>query len=240
MLPIEVVYEDNNVLVINKPAGLLVHQTHESKEATLVDWLLKRYPDIGEVGEEQTLANGVRIKRPGIVHRLDKDTSGVMVIAKNQQAYDFLKSQFQNRKVRKTYRALVYGNVRDSEGVIDTPISKSQKDFRAFTTARGRGEEREAETEYKVLERFRGYTFLEVRPRTGRTHQIRVHLRSVNHAVVCDALYAKGRECPGGIGRQALHAYTLELAMPFDETIVRLEAELPEDFAASLAHLRAL
>ncbi len=164
-----------------------------------------------------------------LAHRLDKDTSGVLILAKSEKALEFLRTQFKERTIKKKYLALVYGNVKEKEGRIETPIGKSKSDFRQkLASHTARGKLREAVTEYKVLKRFEDYTYLEVTPKTGRTHQIRVHLKSIGHPIVCDKLYAPGRACPVGLGRQALHAESIELELPKGGRI-KLEADLPED-----------
>ncbi|MBI2046372.1 MAG: RluA family pseudouridine synthase [Parcubacteria group bacterium] len=248
---ISVIYEDKDIIAINKPAGLVVHPDGRSTDRTLVDWILEKYPEIKNVGEPLVLTSGETIFRPGIVHRLDKDTSGVLVIAKTNEAFLFLKKQFQSREIKKTYRAIVYGSMKKDEGVIEKSIGKSRSDFRKWSAEYGaRGVLREATTEYKVL--ARGHlgakppsdfpvTYLEVCPKTGRTHQIRVHLKSIGYPVLCDSLYATGKPClpreKGGIGRLALHAYSLELAIP-SGACLNLKAPLPDDFCAVLAMLQ--
>lgn len=246
----ERIYEDQYFVAINKPSGLVVHPDGRSAGQTLVDWILKEYPDMKNVGEPLVLSSGKTIFRPGIVHRLDKDTSGILVIAKTNQAFAFLKKQFQSREIKKTYRAIVYGTMKNDSGIIEKPIGKSRSDFRKWSAEYGaRGVLREAVTEYKVLARgaIQGglgakppsnfpVTYLEVYPKTGRTHQIRVHLKAIGHPVLCDALYAKGKPCPAGLGRLALHAQSLVLMTP-DGTPLKLEAPLPHDFLSVLETL---
>lgn len=227
-----ILYEDSDVLVINKPAGLIVHADGRTKEPTLAEWLVARYPAIQDVGESV---------RAGIVHRLDRDTSGVMVVAKNQKAFEELKKQFQERKVEKIYHAFVYGGVKQDEGVINRPIARQRRTGALWSATRGRrGKEREAVTEYRVLKRLPAeeaggddVSLLELRPLTGRTHQLRVHLKAINYPVVCDKLYAPRRECLLGFSRLALHARSLSLALPNDKNI-KIEAPYPEDFEKAL------
>src|SRR3989338_5433273 len=222
---IQILYEDNDVLVINKPAGLIVHADGRTNEPTLVDWVLGKYPEIKMVGDAA---------RPGIVHRLDRDTSGALVIAKNQKAYDFLREQFQSRKVEKIYHAFVYGRVKNDEGVIDRPIARSKRGGALWSATRGKkGKERDAVTEYKVLKRGDGYSLIELRPLTGRTHQLRVHLKAINYPVVCDKLYAPKKECLLGFNRLALHARSLTLALPNGKNI-KIEVPYPNDFENAL------
>jgi len=168
------------------------------------------------------------------VHRLDKDTSGVLLLAKNQKAHQFLKEQFQNRTIKKTYVAIVSGWMKDDRGVINKPIGRSPSDFRRWLCGRGaRGELREAITEYKVLKRFidkkEKYTYIEVKPKTGRTHQIRVHMKFLNHPVVCDSLYNPSGTCPKEISRMALHAKSIEFNTLKGETI-KIESPIPLQF----------
>jgi 23S rRNA pseudouridine1911/1915/1917 synthase len=246
---IHIIYEDDFLLAVNKPSGLIIHSDGKNTDKTLVDWILEKYPKIKNVGEPWILSNGETIYRPGIVHRLDKDTSGVLVIAKTDEAFVFLKKQFQSREIKKTYHAIVYGSMKKDTGIIDKPIGRSRSDFRKWSAEYGaRGVLRDAITEYKVLARgnlkhvsevskIESFTYLEVYPKTGRTHQIRVHLKAIGYPVLCDALYAKGKPClsreDGGIGRLALHASTLELAIP-SGTNLKLEASPPDDFCAIL------
>jgi len=236
MLEPKIIYEDKNQLVISKPAGLLVHRALQTKGGVscLTDWLVEKYPKIKKVGDEPIL-------RPGIVHRLDRETSGVLIVAKTQGAFDFLKKQFQEREVKKTYVALVFGNIKKDEGVIDLFIGKSKKDFRKFITGdRARGTLREAITEYKVLERFKGYTLVEVFPKTGRTHQIRVHMKAIGHPIVGDSLYApKNAKHPLDLTRHFLHARSLEMVL-FEGGKIKIEADLPSDLSQALAKLEDL
>lgn len=246
-MDIEKIYEDDNVLVINKPSGLSIHPDGRTEQSTVADWVMENYPELKEVGEPFLDSEGNKIYRPGIVHRLDKDTSGVLIIAKNQDSYEFLKEQFQNQKASKVYTALVYGNCVGTEGIIDQPIGKSKKDFRLRSAAtNAKGKLRDAVTEWKLKERFMGkgadktdLTLLEVRPKTGRTHQIRVHMQQYSHPIVGDKLYAPGKPCPRGLKRQALHASILEVKIP-EKGKMTFEAPLAEDLAKTLEHLRAM
>lgn len=263
-MKIKILYEDSNILAIDKPSGISVHGDGRSKEKTIADWIIKNYPKMKNVGESEVYENKnikTEIKKPGIVHRLDRDTSGVLLLAKNQKAYELLKSQFQNREVRKIYNAIVSGSVKNERGIINKPIGRSPKDFRRYLAGRGaRGEMREAVTEYRVLKRFeaepceissrlslprvRGvshtdkkfhkappskFSFLEIRPKTGRTHQIRVHMKYINHPVVCDSLYNPDNPCPKGITRMALHAKSIEFKNTKGD-VVKVESSLPKEF----------
>ncbi len=235
-MKIKVLYEDSNILAIDKPSGISVHGDGRSKDKTVADWVLKNYPKIKNVGEPQFFEDkGVKIeiKKPGIVHRLDRETSGILLIAKNKKAYEFLKSQFMNREIKKTYNAIVSGWVKNDRGTINKPIGRSPKDFRRHLAGRGaRGEMREAITEYKVLKRFEApqkFTYLEISPKTGRTHQIRVHMKYLNHPVVSDSLYNPDGPYPKGITRLALHAKSIEFKDLKGKSI-KVQSSLPKEF----------
>lgn len=229
-----IIYEDEALLVINKPAGLVVHGDGRTQEDTVADWVLTQYPAIKTVGESWVNQAGETIYRPGIVHRLDRDTSGVMVIAKTQEAFDSLKEQFQEHTIKKTYRALTYGAFKEMAGDIDRPIGKSKNDFRKWSAQPGsRGLKREAHTAWKCISELQEgaekYTYLELQPTTGRTHQLRVHLKAIHHPIVCDKLYAPKRECALGFNRLALHAHSITVRTLQGEEKTFL-APLPEDF----------
>ena len=246
----EILIEKADFLIINKPAGLVVHSDGRTKEATLCDWLVEKYPNIRGVGEPLTLSDGREIDRPGIVHRLDRETTGAMVVALTQEMFGHLKKQFQNHEVKKIYHAFVYGSVKEERGVIDRPIGKSKSDFRQWSAQRGaRGEMRPAVTNFKVLERGEAevpegskdrtthgcerYTFIEAEPKTGRTHQIRVHMKAINHPLVADSLYAQGKPAILGFTRTALHARSLSFTDLSGERI-SAEAPYPDDFVEAL------
>jgi 23S rRNA pseudouridine1911/1915/1917 synthase len=240
----EILYEDDDVLVINKPAGLIVHSDGRTEESSVAEWVLAKYPSMKDVGEPWTSPQGQVVPRPGIMHRLDRGTSGVMILAKTQEAYAFLKAQFHERLAEKTYRALVYGHPARERGVIEAEIVRIRSIPPRWGVARA-GEskrERAAITEWRVLARGTDpetgekVSELEARPKTGRTHQIRVHLKYLNHPVLCDPLYAKGRPCLLGFSRPALHALSLSVTLPSGERRT-FEAPLPTDFTAALARL---
>lgn len=242
---IPILYEDDEVIAINKPAGLVVHPDGRTKEKTLVEWVCEHYPSIaaGEVGESIVLTGGGEIQKPGIVHRIDRDTSGVLLIAKTRASFENLKAQFQARTIKKNYRAIVYGHFKEPQGIIERPIGRSASDFRKWSAEYGaRGELREATTEYHVLgqgnvilphkgkkEESLNLSYLDVSPRTGRTHQIRVHLKAVGHPIICDKLYAQKMPCVLGFHRMALHAFSVSFRNLQGE-IKRVEAPLPDDF----------
>lgn len=243
--PLKVLYNNHGLLIIDKPAGMVVHPGAGFKGETLASALLYHFSakggspeggkDIALVGEEH---------RPGIVHRLDKETSGVILVAKTSEMYEHLKNAFAERKVKKEYLALVLGRVEKAGGVIQTPIGKSKKDFRKQTTVDPQ-DPKEAITEYKVLEYLTplqsdssagsikgsgvdNYTLLLVKLHTGRTHQIRVHFASMGHPLIGDSLYG-GKKCRiEGLNRQFLHAKRIEVQLP-DNTWIEAESELPKD-----------
>jgi 23S rRNA pseudouridine1911/1915/1917 synthase len=234
-----ILYEDNDILAVNKPAGLVVHSDGKTNEPNLVDWLLLKYPEIKNVGEPGRNAKGEEVLRSGIVHRLDRDTSGVMLVTKTQKAFEHLKSQFQNHQIQKTYHAFLIGELKNESAIIDRPIGRSSRDFRMWSAQRGaRGELREALTEYKVLSRKDGYTFVEVSPKTGRTHQIRVHFKAINYPLVGDPLYAPTKENKLGFDRTALHSYQVSFRGLDGETHTVL-APYPEDFSRAVALLQS-
>lgn len=233
-----IIYEDEAMLILNKPAGLVVHSDGRTKEETLTDWLIAKYPNIQNVGEPWETEKGETILRPGIVHRLDRETSGVMVVAKTQESFETLKEQFKERAIKKTYRAFAYDAFKEIEGEIDRPIGKSKTDFRKWSAQPGsRGVQREAHTEWEVLqsieEKGETYTYLNLAPTTGRTHQLRVHLKAIHHSIVCDKLYAPKRDCALGFTRLALHAHTITILT--EQGPQTFEAPLPEDFDRALA-----
>lgn len=232
----KILYEDKDILAIDKQAGISVHGDGRNYVETLADLILKEYPEMKNVGEPMEIeVNGEmkKIYRPGIVHRLDKDTSGVLLLARNQNAYEFLKKQFQNREIKKTYITLVSGYMKNDTGTIDASIGRSPSDPRKRIASRGKsGKLRDAVTEYKVLERIEidgeKYTWVEVYPKTGRTHQIRVHMKFLNHPVVCDKLYSPDKIYPKYISRLALHAKSIEFKNLAGENL-KIEAPIPED-----------
>ncbi len=229
-LPLTVVYEDADVLVIDKPPGLVVHPAPGHPADTLANALLARYPGL-QIGGAL---------RPGIVHRLDKDTSGLMVVAKNDRAMVSLVDQMKRRTVRKEYLALARGDVGPAVGVIEAPIGRHPRDRQRMAVVAGG---REARTHFRVLERFGRYTLVEARLETGRTHQIRVHFASVGHPLAGDPIYGRHSGGAGqdelGLTRQFLHAHRLGFALPSSGREVVFESPLPEDLGAALDRVRA-
>jgi 23S rRNA pseudouridine1911/1915/1917 synthase len=222
---IAILYEDADVLVINKPAGLVVHDDGVTVEPTVVEWFLHRAPEAHGVGETLRDKAGQLLERSGVVHRLDRDTSGVLLLAKTATAHAHLKQQFQERTVRKEYRAFVYGRLNDRWGTINRPIGRSAKDHRRWSAERGaKGQLREAITDFERIGmgEFAGesFSYVLLRPKTGRTHQLRCHLRAIDRPIVGDQLYAAHKVETSnnlGLNRLALHAYTLELTLPNGE-----------------------
>ncbi|XKT74593.1 MAG: RluA family pseudouridine synthase [Patescibacteria group bacterium UBA2163] len=227
---VSIIFEDEDVCVVAKPSGMTTHKDGKRDEYTLADWFVEHYPDAQGVGEPLTLTNGTVIDRPGIVHRLDKGTSGVLVLARNQEAFTHLKAQFQDRLVEKEYRAFVWGRMKDDSGVIDKPIGRSRGDFRKRSAEFGaKPPLRDAETRYAVIARGNEHTYLTLTPKTGRMHQLRVHLKAVGNPIVCDGLYAPKKKSALGFERLALHASAITLTLPSgpQETFT---APLPKDF----------
>ena len=235
---IKILYEDEDFMVIDKPFDTVVHPSEHRKEGFFVtSWINEKYPEIKNVGESIKLKSGEEILRPGIVHRLDRDTSGVLLVAKTDETFDYLKSLFKNKKVKKTYLAFVYGSVQKEKDRINRPIGKSAKDFRLWSAQRGaKGKIREAITEYQVVGRNKDVSFLKIFPLTGRTHQIRVHFKAINHPIVSDSLYAPKRESVLGFKRTALHASSIEFKNLKGEKLL-IKAPLPNDFVSALDSL---
>ena len=231
---IEIIYEDDDVIVINKPAGVLSQNAESSKSPSVSDFLVKHYPKIKKVGEDE--------QRYGTVHRLDKDTSGVMIVAKNNQTFEFLKDQFKNRKTQKVYLALVYGKVNPPEGVIDLKIGRSKTNPNMQTVIDTKKKEniksREARTVYKTIKNFKDYSLLEVSPKTGRMHQIRVHLKAIGYPVVGDKKYffKKYKNENLELNRQFLHASELRIKL-LDGKDKIFKAELAGDLRNHIAKL---
>ena len=221
----EILFENNDVVVINKPIGLIVHADGHSEDKTVVDWFTDHYSDSKGVGEPGFSPQGEELDRSGIVHRLDRDTSGMMILAKNQSAFLHLKTQFQDRLVKKEYRALVYGPVREKWGTIDKPIGRSPSDHRKrLAGSNAKGTLREAVTDWECIGTGRygdeHFSYLKLLPKTGRTHQLRVHLKSISRSIVGDTLYAESemsRSNNLGLERLALHAHKLQLILPDGE-----------------------
>ncbi len=241
---IKIIYEDNNVIVLDKPAGVLAQKAASSQSPAVSDFLVKHFPEIKKVGEEE--------QRFGIVHRLDKDTSGVMIVAKNNQSFEFLKNQFKNRLTEKTYMALVHGKVKPANGIINLKIGRSKTNPQmqivinsrksahgeSATGGKGNIKSREAVTFYKTIKEFENYTLLEVSPKTGRMHQIRVHLKALGFPIMGDKKYffKKYRDLEPKPERQFLHAGSLKITLP-NGAKTNFKSELPEDLKNFLAQV---
>ena len=229
----KILFEDENIVALNKPAGLIVHPDGKNDEPAVIDFLINKFPKIIGVGEPMVLSSGDEIQRPGIVHRIDRDTSGVLLVAKTTEGYFHLKEQFLERKIRKTYHTFVYGSLKAERGIISKPIGRSSGGVRRWAVSGIRGEVREAITKYKVIKETPEASFLEVWPLTGRTHQIRVHLKSIHHAIVCDGLYAPQGKPMLGFDRLALHASRI-VFKDLKGKEVEVVATFPEDFVRAI------
>ena len=224
-IPIEIVYEDDDIIVVNKPKGMVVHPANGNLDNTLVNAIMAICKDsLSGIGGEI---------RPGIVHRLDKDTSGLLIVAKNDKAHIDLSEQIKNHEVKKTYIALVRGIVKENEATINMPIGRSPKDRKKMAVVK---DAKEAITHFKVLKRYGKYTLLEVNIETGRTHQIRVHLSEIGYPIVGDVVYSNGKNEWGIVG-QCLHAKSLDFIHPITKEKMHLEADLPEYFQKVLKDL---
>ncbi len=236
---IDVLYENDDFLVINKPSGIMVHSDGKKDIPVLTDWILEKYPEIKEVGEPM-LVDGKTIYRPGIVHRLDEQTSGVLIIAKNQKTFSFLKKKFQDREIKKEYHAFVWENFKDEVGVIDAPIGRNKNDFRKWQAGRGiRGEQRDAITHFQLIQNFtdendQKFAFIKLFPLTGRTHQLRVHMAYLQRPIVSDSLYASSKDRALDFDRVALHAFSIRFKDLKGNEIV-VEAPYQLDFKSAIA-----
>ena len=221
-IPVTILYSDDDILVIDKPPGLSVHPAPGHPRGTLVNALLDHYPDLQEIGDQL---------RPGIVHRLDADTSGVIVVARTERAYRDLSAQFKEHSTTKVYQALVLGHAEPAEGIIEAPLARDTRNRKRMAITE---EGRQATTRYRTLEHYDGYTLLEVVPRTGRTHQVRVHLSSIGYPVAGDRLYG-GRTAL--LQRQFLHATKLGVRLPSSGAYTEFASPLPTDLEQALASL---
>ena len=221
---LDIVYEDSDVLVVNKPQGLIVHPTLTTKEKTLVNGLMYQVHDLSGI-------NGVN--RPGIVHRIDKDTSGLLMVAKNDLAHNSLVTQLMNKTTKRVYIALVYGIIQENKGRINAPIGRDKLDRKKMAVVEGG---KPAITNFTVLERFDGYTLVECRLETGRTHQIRVHMKYIGHPLVGDPLYGPKKTI--GTTGQYLHAKIIGFNHPRTNEYLEFDSELPDNFKEILEKLR--
>lgn len=219
-IPIEILYEDKDVIVVNKPKGMVVHPAAGHYSKTLVNALMYH------CGEELSGINGVL--RPGIVHRIDMDTTGSLIVCKNDKAHNAIAAQLKEHSTNRRYHAICYGVLKEDQGTINGPIGRHPTDRKKMAVNERNG--KEAVTHYKVLQRFAGYTYVECRLETGRTHQIRVHMASIGHPLLGDELYAPGRKCPFKLQGQTLHAKTIGFKHPSTEEYIEVDAPLPEYF----------
>lgn len=225
-IPVEILYEDKDIIVVNKPKGMVVHPANGNLDGTLVNAVMAICKDsLSGIGGEI---------RPGIVHRLDKDTSGAIIVAKNDKAHINLSEQIKNHQVEKTYIALVKGFVKENEATINMPIGRSTKDRKKMAVNKNG---KNAVTHFKVIERFRNYTLLEVKIETGRTHQIRVHLSEIGYPIVGDTVYSNGKN-EWNIDGQCLHAKSLKFKHPITGKEMFIEAPLPEYFKNVILELK--
>ena len=244
-IPLDILFEDEHIVVVNKPPGLVVHPAPGHFSGTLVNGLLYHCPDLGGIGGEL---------RPGIVHRLDKDTSGTLVVAKNDAAHAHLSRQFKSRQVQKKYLAVVHGNVKSPTGSVKLPIGRHPVDRKRMSSVSPRG--RSAQTDWTVKERFHGFTLLELNLKTGRTHQIRVHCHAIHHPIVGDKVY-RPRKLEKTIGRgdqqsdqilsllktvhrQMLHAWSLSFTHPYTKEVVFYKSPLPADMVEIIQRFREI
>ncbi len=239
---LNIVYEDENIIVVNKPAGINIHPDDFHKNDSLIQRVAQKFPEIKKVGDDS--------KRPGVVHRLDRDTSGLLIIAKNQESFEYFKKQFKEKKIKKTYIALLCGKLGkmiNEKGIIDLPIARSAKNpLLRVAYGKTRGELKKAETEYKIIGYFKLknskatnenqqneiFTLVEAYPKTGRTHQIRAHFKALGHPLIGDKLYAPSNKLDA-LNRHFLHAFSLEFNLP-NGSRIKLETDLPDDLKTIL------
>ena len=221
-IPLDVVYEDDDVIVVNKPSGLVVHPAPGHPDGTLVNALLYHCGD--------SLSGVGGALRPGIVHRIDRDTSGLIIAAKNDYAHQFLSAQLADHTLARTYECIVVGNLREDSGTVDAPIARDSRDRKRMAVVPGG---RRAVTHWEVLTRCPGYTHVRCRLETGRTHQIRVHMAYLGHPILGDTVYGAKKDVPGLTG-QCLHAVGLQFIHPRTKELISLSCPLPEEFTAML------
>lgn len=228
-LPLDVLYEDSDVILVNKPKGMVVHPAAGHYTGTLVNALMYHCRD------DLSGINGVL--RPGIVHRIDMDTTGVLIACKNDMAHNHIAEQLKAHSITRRYYALVHGVIKEDEGTVDAPIGRHPIDRKKMAIERKNG--KEAVTHYKVLQRYKGYTLIECRLETGRTHQIRVHMSSLGHPLVGDAVYGPAK-CPFSLQGQTLHAYILGFVHPRTGVYMEFQAPLPEYFEKLIKSLQKI
>ncbi len=219
-IPLDILYEDKDLLVVNKPKGMVVHPAAGHYSGTLVNGVMYH------CGDELSGINGVM--RPGIVHRIDMDTTGSLIVCKNDRSHSSIAAQLKAHSVTRRYRAICHGVIEEQEGAVDSPIGRHPTDRRKMAVNEKNG--KHAVTHYRVLRCFREYTYIECELETGRTHQIRVHMASIGHPLLGDAVYAQGRRCPFSLQGQTLHAMTIGFVHPTTEEYLEIAAPLPEYF----------
>lgn len=224
-IPIDILYQDSDIVIVNKPCGMVVHPAAGNEDGTLVNALMYHIHDLSGIGGEM---------RPGIVHRLDKDTSGLILVAKNDKAHTALSEQFKERTMEKHYRAVAFGSFSQDSGLIDAPIARHPVDRKKMAIV---SSGKPSQTEWSVLERYRGATYLDVHLLTGRTHQIRVHMQSIGHPLLGDKIYAPNIKTGVHIPRLLLHAYSLAFTHPTTGIRKEITAPIPEQFLATLKKL---
>lgn len=227
-IPLDILYEDSDVVVVNKPKGMVVHPAAGHYNGTLVNALMYH------CGKELSGINGVM--RPGIVHRIDRDTTGSIIICKNDKAHNEIAAQLKEHSINRRYEAILYGVIAEDEGVVDRPIGRHPTDRKKMAVNERNG--KRAVTHYRVLRRFQKYTYVECVLETGRTHQIRVHMASIGHPVLGDEVYAPGKKTPFKLEGQTLHAKTLGFVHPVTKEYIEVEAPLPEYFEHLLSVLQ--
>ena len=226
-IPLDILYEDSDILIVNKPKGMVVHPSPGHYTHTLVNAVLYH------CGGNLSGINGVI--RPGIVHRIDMNTTGSLLICKNDRAHQILAEQLKEHSITRRYHAIVHGNIKEDSGTVDAPIGRHPADRKKMSTKSQHG--RHAVTHYRVLERFGSYTYIECELETGRTHQIRVHMSSIGHPILGDDVYGPAR-CPFKLEGQTLHAKTLGIIHPSTKEYMEFESELPEYFKQKLIQLQ--
>lgn len=224
-IPLDIIYEDKYIAVINKPSDMTVHPAQDNYSGTLVNALLYHFDTLSNINEDNI--------RPGIVHRLDKDTSGLIIIAKTNEAHEKLVEMFQSKKMKKTYVAVCKGNFKNKSGRLENLIGRDPFDRKKMAVVEING--KKAITNYEVIDEVQDFSLLKINIETGRTHQIRVHMKYLNHPILGDSTYGSPSKI---IGRQMLHAYMLEFIHPITKEIIKLKGEIPQDFADVLKKLK--
>ncbi len=228
-IPLDILYEDEQILILNKPAGLVVHPAPGHPNGTLVNALLAHCPNLPGIGG---------VQRPGIVHRLDKDTTGAIAIAKTEVAHHSLQAQLKAKTARREYLGVVYGTTKQANGTINLPIGRHPKERKKMAVVAVENGGREAVTHWQIKERLGNYTLMHFQLETGRTHQIRVHSAEIGHPIVGDSVYSSGRSVGVNLPGQALHAWKLQLQHPVKHELVEVVAPLPQVFSTLLQVLR--